>query len=360
MSIFSLGPFLFIILDAERNTERRSGLQGRTNGASQLNNKLPPLDGRISEIDDKDELAEADFSKIENNLKKTKNAAGSPIQVLRSHVAAVLSNTLPVALYLATAMTASIHEGTFVVKFNSELLAEKKREWDQTNIDFNKTWKSSKFIANLITVLASSKTSAQQATKFVSQFRGVSPTLSIIRSTPTASFRAAFDTAKVAAQKKKQTTVIGVSLADVHMIQLASRGQSAGHFSFAHSFAVAIGPEGFVIWQAWGEHGYRLDEWMGRGGDRIRTWDEAEQFVKDFEKLAGSKGPWNSKRNKLYKKLFEVDLNWMCSSQGPEPRCLVPVFEGWVQLEVCEDVKVEDILKFKFEIQREARSLARR
>lgn len=254
-------------------------------GISQLNNTLPPLDERISEIDDKDELAEADFSKIEKNLKKVKKAAGSPIQALRSHVAAILSNTLPVALYLTTAMTTSVDEGKFVVQFNSAMLAEKEKEWDQANMNPNTIWKSSKFVANLITLLASSKANTQQANKSMS----LMPTLSLIRSTPTASFRAAFDTAKAAAEKKKQTTVISVSLADVHMLQLASRGQSEGHFSFAHSFAVAIGPEGLVVWQGYSDHGYRLDEWMARGGDRVRPWNEAEQFATDFGKLTESK-----------------------------------------------------------------------
>lgn len=48
---------------------------------SQLDQTLPPVNERISEIDDKDELAEANFSKVENNLKKVKKA-GSPIQAL--------------------------------------------------------------------------------------------------------------------------------------------------------------------------------------------------------------------------------------------------------------------------------------
>lgn len=260
----------------------------RPAGAAQPSDTLPPLDGRICEIDDKDELAEADFSKVENNLKKVQKASGSPVQALRSQIAAILSNTLPVALYLASAMMTATSAGTFVIQLDSEVLTEEEDVWNRSNIRPDNIWKSCDLAANFILVVASSKTSAEQATKFLSISQSGPITLSLVRNTPASSFRSAFDIAKAAAQKQKKTTVISIVLADVHMMQLTSRGQSEGHISFAHKFVVAIGPEGFVVWQAWGVgtgYGYRFDEWTDRDGDRVRTWDEAEQFVKDFEKL---------------------------------------------------------------------------
>ena len=52
---------------------------------------------------------------------------------------------------------------------------------------------------------------------------------------------------------------------------------------------MGIGPEGVIVWQAWGKHGYRLDEYLDGGHARLRSWDEADQFVRDFDKLTSQK-----------------------------------------------------------------------
>lgn len=50
---------------------------------------------------------------------------------------------------------------------------------------------------------------------------------------------------------------------------------------------MGVGPEGAVVWQASGRHGHRLDEYLGGGHARVRSWGEAGRFVGDFEKLVG-------------------------------------------------------------------------
>ena len=61
------------------------------------------------------------------------------------------------------------------------------------------------------------------------------------------------------------------------------------HTSFSRYFVVGAGPEGFIVWQAGGEGSYGFHEYIDRGGDRIRDWSEAPNFVADFERLAVEK-----------------------------------------------------------------------
>lgn len=113
------------------------------------------------------------------------------------------------------------------------------------------------------------------------------PTLSLVRTTPTSSsFAQAFAKAKKAALSGEMaTTVIGVSLIGVHIFELNVRDMAKPYSSFAHAFVVGVGLEGVVIWQGWGEHGYPLDEYLARDGSRVRSWDEAEEFVRDFNRF---------------------------------------------------------------------------
>jgi hypothetical protein len=53
------------------------------------------------------------------------------------------------------------------------------------------------------------------------------------------------------------------------------------------------------------------------------------------------------KRNKLYKKCFDVDSLQICWREGPS-RPIVPETESWVRLLVMEEVKLDDIYKFRF------------
>lgn len=128
------------------------------------------------------------------------------------------------------------------------------------------------------------------AAKTQSRSLGGLPTLKHIRETPSASFDAAYRRAKQDAFGDRQrTTVMAVNLTDVHIFELGEQGKDQLHFSFAHVFVIAVGPEGAVIWQSWGKFGYRLDEYLNRGGGRLRDWQEADQFASDFTKLVSGK-----------------------------------------------------------------------
>jgi hypothetical protein len=145
--------------------------------------------------------------------------------------------------------------------------------------------------ATLVLLLASSNDPPclDNALKSQSRSLGGLPTYTSIKKTPSASLPLAFRRAKLAAVIERQTTVLAVALVDVHIFELAQRGVSEPYFSFAHVFTIGVGPEGVIIWQAWGKHGYRLDEYLNNGHGRIRDWSEADQFVRDFDKLATQK-----------------------------------------------------------------------
>ncbi|KAF1954300.1 hypothetical protein CC80DRAFT_476030 [Byssothecium circinans] len=186
------------------------------------------------------------------------------------------------------------------------------------------------------------------AVKMQSRSLGGLPTLQQIRLTPSASFMTAYQKAKqLALGEVKCTTVIAVNLTDVHIFELAQQGRSEEYFSFAHVFVAAVGPEGVIIWQSWGKYGYRLDEYLRRGDGRLRDWPEADQFVDDFMTLASQNGAWTGKRNRLYKRLFHIDLQKLCGSKGAE-RPLTPRYEPWVRLHTFEDVKYDDVTKFRW------------
>lgn len=130
-----------------------------------------------------------------------------------------------------------------------------------------------------------------EALRFQARSLGGVPTMAEILSPPSADLPKLFSEAKVAAIDGKvgKMTVLGVSLVDVKMIE---RGEKKSldmrYTSFAHSFVLAVGREGFRVFQAWGEHGYRLDQFLMRGGSRLRTWKEAKRFLKKFQKLTRS------------------------------------------------------------------------
>ena len=80
-----------------------------------------------------------------------------------------------------------------------------------------------------------------------------------------------------------------VSLVDVHSFELAKPNKPTGYTPFAHTFVLGIGPEGVIVWQGWGEHGYGLDEWISKGDARVRTWQEAGDLVENVERFAAYK-----------------------------------------------------------------------
>ena len=84
--------------------------------------------------------------------------------------------------------------------------------------------------------------------------------------------------------------LIMVLLVDVHMLEMIKKGKAHDYATFSRSFVMGIGPEGVIIWQSWG-HGadVGLGGWISKDCARIRTWDEAGQFVDSFEKFVAYK-----------------------------------------------------------------------
>lgn len=154
-------------------------------------------------------------------------------------------------------------------------------------------WNSCKLATTLVLLYASSPEpeSMSEALKFQSRSLGGLPTMAEILNRPSADLRLRFSRAKVDAidGKTGKVTVLGVVLADVEMIERGEqRSLDMRYTSFAHSFVLAVGREGFRVYQAWGQHGYRLDKYLMGGGSRLRSWKEARKFLKKFQKLSCS------------------------------------------------------------------------
>ncbi|KAK5682446.1 hypothetical protein LTS10_005574 [Elasticomyces elasticus] len=209
-------------------------------------------------------------------------------------------------------------------------------------------WRSCKAAATLVGLLACPVKQLYTTRKFLSGLLGGLPTLKEIRTTPSASLPVAFRAAKTLARKAPVMTLILVSLVDVHIFELAAKRKADSFTSFAHSFAIGIGPEGVIVWQAWGEHGYSLDKFIENGGARLRNWQEAGSFIDWFDRLTQHKGKWDAKRNKLYQQCFEVDMNSICGPEGPS-KPIVPEYEAWVRLKVFEGVQFADLYKYSFQ-----------
>jgi hypothetical protein len=151
-------------------------------------------------------------------------------------------------------------------------------------------WNSCKVAATLVSVLACPTDRLYEVFKFQSERLGGVPSYDEIRNTPSASLLTAFEHAKALARGEKGiSSVLVVSLLDVHIYELARQGRARGYTSFTHTFVLGIGPEGVIIWQGWDEHGYGLDQWIRNGDARIRSWKEADDFVDAFEKFVAYK-----------------------------------------------------------------------
>lgn len=132
-------------------------------------------------------------------------------------------------------------------------------------------WISGKLAATLVLLHAVPKDAniMFEALKFQSRGLGGLPTMSMISVTPSASLAPRFAQAKKAATDGKvgKCTVLSVSLVDVEMIERGENGNKPmGYSSFAHTFVLAIGREGWRVFQSWGEHGYTLGENMREMG----------------------------------------------------------------------------------------------
>lgn len=157
--------------------------------------------------------------------------------------------------------------------------------------DENFSWESCRASATLVGLLACSPARFDEVINFLGYSTGgLDTTTDEIRKTPSACLQIAFQKAKaLALAENGTTTVISVSLGDICHFTLGEQEKSRDFASFAHAFVLGIGPEGVVLWQSWGAHGYPLDQWLGHDGAKLQDWEEAGDFVDDFETFAAYK-----------------------------------------------------------------------
>ncbi|KAJ6003539.1 hypothetical protein N7522_006231 [Penicillium canescens] len=229
-------------------------------------------------------------------------------------------------------------------------------------------WNSCKLATTLVLLFAcpSESECILNALKYQSRSLGGLPTMADIVNTPSADLPERFARAKKAAIDGKfgETTVFGVSLVDVEMIERGETGSSDMRYSsFAHSFVLAVGREGVRVFQAWGEHGYRLDQYLMRGGSRLRNWQDAKKFLKTFSKLACSQvhitvslpsilmivtlqqGEWSQSLNMAYEDCFEVNMISICG-KGKKQAPIVPKYRPWVRIYEINNVRLENLKKW--------------
>lgn len=113
--------------------------------------------------------------------------------------------------------------------------------------------------------------------------------------TPSQSLRTAFEYAKIAAfSPQKLTTVLMVSLVDTEHWRLPYypdmelqrvKCEAREYMALTHFFALGFEPEGMTMWQSWKHMGPRITDHVALGGAKVRSWEEAGEFVATFEDL---------------------------------------------------------------------------
>ena len=201
------------------------------------------------------------------------SAQQSPLLALNEQVGALFQCGPDIAVFIFSNLQLHIKEKTY--RRTGAIIEIGIFSEEETDLSLSQNrsflWKSCKMAATLVLLFATSNDPVclDNALKSQSRSLGGLPTYDSIRKTPSASLYLVFQRAKLAAKNDKQTTVLAVALVDVHIFELAQRGASEPYFSFAHVFTIGVGPEGVIVWQAWGQHGYRLNEYLNDGHGRV-------------------------------------------------------------------------------------------
>ncbi|KAF2769489.1 hypothetical protein EJ03DRAFT_92577 [Teratosphaeria nubilosa] len=205
-------------------------------------------------------------------------------------------------------------------------------------VRFGIYWNRCQAASSLVLLLACPEEKLKLAAKDQSTALGGVPTLSQIKRNSSASILEAYRAAKVAAKQGK-TTVMAITIADVRHRELLENRLPTPFASADHSAVMGIGPEGVIIWQA---NGYTLQQYIAAGGGRLRSYDEADQFVDKLFKLSQYKGKWDPCRYRFFRDCFHVDL---AACHGGH----LPKLDVWLRMFVLEDVRLEHLYKFEFE-----------
>lgn len=208
------------------------------------------------------------------------------LDLLHSYVRGFFLEGLTVAsqLYIRMGMAVA-YEKTTIAKLpvDSTLKSIKKSDWNST-----------RRLCSLVLALAAPQDHIYDVFKTCSPMLGEGlPTMEEMAYVPSQSLMAEFvhaqENARMKSPKISKVTLLGVNLVDVGntKVRLVADSEFAdSRLSFSHNFVMGIGPEGVVIWQTGGAHGYSFGQYLEQRGDQLRSWEEATQFVKDFENFA--------------------------------------------------------------------------
>ncbi|KAJ4345780.1 uncharacterized protein N0V89_011915 [Didymosphaeria variabile] len=175
---------------------------------------------------------------------------------------------------------------------------------------------------------------------------------------PSASLLESYKYAKRAALESQKTTLLRVKLIDViqsYCEQNESFVRALNLMSielqdlvpFSHSFLLGVGPEGVVMFQSYMAFGPRLHEYIVGGGLRVRNWQEGDDFVSTFDAFAkNDEETFTRRKNQLFKKMFGLDLLDLTANSKVHASRMMPYFRAWVDVQILEDVKTSDVLKF--------------
>ncbi|KAL3462733.1 hypothetical protein BJX64DRAFT_288193, partial [Aspergillus heterothallicus] len=231
-------------------------------------------------------------------------------------------------------------------------------------------WSDAKLAARLVLLFASKSLPHRmlEALRFQNgKMQGVT-TVCEVRGTPSADLGGCFERARQEAMgEAARVTVLGVSLVDVGSLEWSEAsgrtgqgvgggigsGSNGGFSSFSHHFALALGREGWRLYQALEMSGLRLDEWLMRvpGGARLRSWEWGETWMESFRRISQGYGPWTPRLNEAYTECFDINLDAFCGEGKPYPP-LIPVYRPWVKIQEINDIKVDDICKFEWRVGR--------
>lgn len=182
-------------------------------------------------------------------------------------------------------------------------------------VAINYPWQGCKMAASLVAILCADLDDAdarRAAVAYGARSLGGLPTLRDVRS-PSTSLVAVLSRAVAAAgghgrTAPRESTCLVVNLVDCAMLKAGEMGDPRVErfMSYAHSFVLLVSPAGVSLIQAWGEHGYTLQEWLLRN-PRPMGFDEAAAFAERYDRFCGF-SVWDDVTNALYKELFHVDV----------------------------------------------------
>ena len=151
-------------------------------------------------------------------------------------------------------------------------------------------WHNESLAVSLVLVLtASQQTMLSEFFFRAGPLGGVFPGMKEVKKSPLQSLKMVVEEAKRAAADEERVTVLCVELVDLTVAKLEELGFEVAdtYVTFARSFAMGIGPEGVVVWQAGGKNGaYTLEDYCNLDANKVMSDNDSNRFVTDFEKFA--------------------------------------------------------------------------